>query len=277
VQQAFRRDSLLLGTLLLVCYFPMFRATASLLSSSDDMAHGLMAPVLAAYVIWEKRQFLASILSGPVAWGLCLVVAGTIGGVISAAGGSTTYARFSFLLSLCGCVLTAGGWNLLKALRFPLSLLLFTFPIPLAFYSELTLPLQLLASRLSESALEFAGYHVLREGNVLHMARRTLSVAEACNGLKSLVTLFFFTLVYAYFLEARLRVRVVLLIAVPPAAIALNAARITLTAMLSDQYPAVLDGVYHDLLGWVCMAIGMALIGIVHFFARNRWISGTGA
>ena len=260
----------LLSALLLICYFPMLRITASLLMASDDMAHGVAAPLIAAYIVWEKRALFFSLPVKPSAAGLGLIVLASFAGVIAAAGGSTTFSRCAFLVSLAGALLATGGWAFLKPFLFPISLLIFTFPVPFALYSELTLPLQLLASRWSQSVMELAGLTVFRTGNVLHLAHRTLSVAEACSGLKSLITLSFFCIVYAYFLETRASIRAVILLAAPLAAIALNVIRIALTGILSKAHPEITSGFYHELLGWLCLGLGVAMVVAAHRI--SRWI-----
>ena len=77
-------------------------------------------------------------------------------------------------------------------------------PIPFA------VPLQLLASKLATGLLELAGVPVLRQGNVIVLASMPLDVAEACSGIRSLLTLVTLAIIYGYLMETRVWVRVVL-------------------------------------------------------------------
>ena len=128
-------------------------------------------------------------------------------------------ARTAFIFSLAGIVLWLGGMPALRVLAFPLFLLFFMVPIPSVIYYQITFPLQLLASRVAETVLSWIGYPVLREGNILELASQRLSVAEACSGIRSLLSLSFLSLVYGYFYDQRPWMRVVLLIGTVPIAI----------------------------------------------------------
>ena len=75
----------------------------------------------------------------------------------------------------------------MRALLFPLLLLPFMIPIPELIYNQITFPLQLFASQVAEFVLGVFQIPVLREGNILVLASQTLSVAEACSGIRSLL------------------------------------------------------------------------------------------
>lgn len=263
------RWALLLGALIGVSYWPAIQRTARLLVFSEDMAHGFFAPIVAGYIAWLKRCEIFPAGARPSASGLAVLALGAAVGVAASVGGSTTLARFALMFSLAGAVLVLGGPASLRALAFPLVLLFYTFPIPTVLYAEITLPLQLLASRLAESTLETLGYSVLRQGNVLYLSFRTLSVEEACSGIRSLVSLSFFCLVYAYFMERRRALQVMIVAASVPAAILLNSWRVTLSGILAEKRPEWTYGTPHDVLGWVIFSAGFGLVFLVHQAARR--------
>lgn len=252
-----------------MCYWHTISTTAILLTASEDMAHGFFAPVVAGFILWSNRDRLTTGLSEPSIWAVSLLALGALLAVPASLGASTTISRLGFLLSLAGVTLVLGGVPLLKAVRFPLLLLLYTFPIPAVLYGEITLPLQLLASRLAEMSFEMLGYSVLREGNVIELANQKLSVVEACSGLRSLVTLSFFTAVYSYLMDHRNWVRTLLVVAAIPAAILINAMRITLTGVLGKINPAWTKGTVHDITGWVCFAIGFLIVLLIHLMVKH--------
>lgn len=189
---------------------------------------------------------------------------------------SSTFSRMAFLISLVGCLLLVGGRPTLRRLLFPLGLLLFTFPIPDVLYGDLTQPLQLLASRLSESAFELLGFSVIREGNILQLIHMRLSVVEACSGLRSLITLIFFCLIYSYFFETRLWLRFLLVSLAVPSAILVNALRITATGILGKYNMMWTEGTYHEIVGWTAFALGFCLVLLCHRIILRALSSRTG-
>ena len=76
-----------------------------------------------------------------------------------------------------------------KQLIFPLGLLVLMVPLPTIVFNQIAFPLQLIASRIGEMTIAAAGIPVIREGNVLELPSTTLAVAEACSGIRSLVSL----------------------------------------------------------------------------------------
>ncbi len=254
----------LAGIFLVLSYLPMIRATAEIILSSDDMAHGLFAPLVAAYLCWEMRALLSTPSDLPSYAGLPILIGAALLGVASTIAQSSTFGRLAFLISLGGCLVAWGGFRLLRRFLFPLALLLFTFPIPDVLYGQLTQPLQLLASFLAELSFESLGYGVIRDGNILQLAHIRLNVVEACSGLRSLVTLTFFCLIYGYFLESRAWLRVLVVLLAIPAAIFVNMLRIVSTGILGKYNVAWTKGLYHDMLGWSGFFVGFFLVFCAH-------------
>jgi len=81
------------------------------------------------------------------------------------------------------------GWRHLKIVAFPLFFLTLGIPLPAILFNTISIPLQTLASTASAGFLNFCDVPVLQEGNVLQLASTSLGVAEACSGLRSLVSL----------------------------------------------------------------------------------------
>ncbi len=250
----------LLALLLVACYYPMLSMTAHVVAFSDDMAYGLFAPLVAVYVAWNNRSALLEPLAPASPWSIFFAGVGAFIGTVATLANSSTFSRVGFLLSLVSCLLWAGGLPTLRRFTFPLSLLLFTFPMPDVLYGEITQPLQLLATRLAESAFELLGFSVIREGNILQLTYMSLSVVEACSGLRSLITLVFFCLVYAYFFENRNWLRLGIVLSAIPSAILVNVLRITVTGILGKYNQAWTEGTVHEIVGWTAFALGFAIV-----------------
>jgi len=257
------------AALLAICYAPVLFFLARQWAESEDMGHGFFVPIVAGYIIWQRRAALASIKPVPNYWGLAVVILGAIFMVIGTLGAQIFVARVAFLMSLGGVVLLLGGTRVLKALAFPLFLLLFMIPIPAIIYARITLPLQLFASSVAETVLGWLGTPVLRDGNVLELASQRLSVVEACSGIRSLLSLSFLSLVYGYFFDRKAWMRWVLLAATIPIAIAANATRVTLTGLISEYRTDLAEGFFHTVEGLVLFGVSLALLVAFHQFINR--------
>src|SRR5580693_7628597 len=118
------------GVLLLVCYAPILRALVYAWIHNEDMGHGFFVPLIAGYIVWQRRERLFSLKPEPSWWGLALVLLGAVLLVIATLGAEVFLARVSFVVTLTGMVWMLGGRPFLKALGFPLFMLLFMMPIP---------------------------------------------------------------------------------------------------------------------------------------------------
>jgi len=252
------------GLLLVVCYWDVLARLVSQWSYDEDMGHGFFVPVVSGFIVWQRRQELLAAKARPSWWGLAVILWGAAQLYVATLGAEMFLARTAFLVSLVGVVLLTGGFPILRILAFPLFLLVFMIPIPAIIYNVVTFRLQLLASRLAELALGLLGVPVLREGNILELASQRLSVVEACSGIRSLLTLSFLSLVYAYFFDKKVWMRGVLLAATIPIALVANASRVTVTGLLSEVNPELAEGVFHTASGWVIFMVGLSLLILLH-------------
>jgi exosortase len=171
--------------------------------------------------------------------------------------------RVSLVVLLAGLVLYRSGWRYLKGMAFPIVFLLFMIPWPAIILNALTLPLQLLAARLSTSSLQLMNLPVYREGNVIFLPHATLEVVEACSGIRSLVSLLALAVVFAYMTQRHVWKIAVLVVSATPIAIIANAFRIWGTGVLAHVYgPQAAEGFYHTFAGWLVFVIAFVLLTV---------------
>jgi exosortase len=169
--------------------------------------------------------------------------------------------RVSLLFTISGTILFLFGWTHLRVLAFPVAFLVLMIPLPAIIFNQIAFPLQLLASRVGEAVISAANIPVLREGNVLVLANTSLEVAEACSGIRSLVSLMTLGVVYGYFADSRVWVRMTLLLLAVPVAVISNGARVAGTGILSHYWgPAAAEGFFHEFSGWVVFIVAFAMI-----------------
>lgn len=227
----------------------------------DNYSHGFLVVPIALYFTWERRKQLFEARPDPSAIGIVIVlgsVATLIAGVL---GAELFLTRVSIIGVIGGTVLFVLGREHLKILLFPLAFLLLMIPIPAIIFNQIAFPLQLFASQFGERTLNAFGIPVLREGNVIILANTTLEVAEACSGIRSLVSLLTLGIVYGYFSDRRAWVRIAITLSTIPIAIATNALRVAGTGVAAHYYgPEAAQGFIHEFSGWVMFLMAFAML-----------------
>jgi exosortase len=194
-----------------------------------------------------------------------MVVFGLIILIFGVYGADLFTSRISFVFLLTGLVWTFFGGLILRKVLFPILVLLLAIPFPAIVFNQITFPLQLLASHLASMILPLLGVPVLQEGNVIELPVMKLEVAEACSGIRSLMSLFTLAVFYGYFLERTPRRRIILALASIPIAVAANVARIVGTGLCVQYWdPVKALGFFHEFSGWVMFVISLGCLYLVH-------------
>jgi exosortase D (VPLPA-CTERM-specific) len=237
-----------------------------------NFSHGIFVPIFAAYVLWEDRKRLSAIPPAPFWTGLPLVFLALAMLILGVLGVELFTSRFSLLVLLAGLILMTRGQEFFRAVLFPWAFLILMIPLPNLILQKITFPLQLLASRLSTSMLQLVGVPVLREGNWIELAAMPLEVAEACSGLRSLLSLVTLAVIYGYLMEKRNWVRVVLACAAVPIAVLANSFRIFGTGLIVQYWdPEKAKGFYHEFQGWLVFVVSLVLLFSLHRLILIIW------
>lgn len=250
----------------LLCYAVVLARLAETWVTDPYMNHGLFVPLLTAYAIWQEREALRRVVPTGNIFGLGLMA---MGGVLLCMGppGLDTFAfatRVAFVLSLVGAILYLRGLATIRVLLYPLLLMLLMIPLPGFVVERVTFPLQILASRFGEKTLDLMGYSVLREGNILRVPGATLSIVEACSGLKSILSLTFLGQAYVCLFDHRRWMRPVMALLVIPIAVFANGMRIVVNAIAASSRPDLLHGLFHESTGWVAFVVAFLCIVVLH-------------
>jgi exosortase len=173
--------------------------------------------------------------------------------------------RTSFVLLVAGLVWTLLGRTMLRRVGFVLFVLLLAIPLPTILFNQITFPLQLRASELASQILPWFNVPVLQDGNIIRLPAMPLEVAEACSGIRSLMSLFTVAVIYGYFLERATWRRVVLALSSVPIAITANVARIVGTGLCVQYWdPDKALGFFHEFQGWLMFLVSLGCLYLVH-------------
>ena len=238
----------------------------------DNYSHGFLIVPIALFFVWERRARLANAKPQSSMIGIILIL-GSIATLLAGVLGSELFlTRISMLGIIAGAVLFIYGRQHLKILAFPILFLLLMIPIPAIIFNQIAFPLQLLASRFGEIVLTALGIPILREGNVMQLANTTLEVAEACSGIRSLISLLTLGIVYGYFMEPRIWARFALAFATIPVAILANGLRVAGSGVAAHYYgPEAAEGFLHAFSGWLIFLVAFLMLFLLHRFIR--WIA----
>jgi exosortase len=258
-----------LAGLVLLIYYPVLTKLVTDWWQIPDFSHGFLIPPFAGYLIWARRDALRGLPLHQTWVGVGVVLLALLTLLLGVYGAELFLSRLSLVILLAGLTLTFTGPQHLKSLRFVFLLLLLAIPIPAILFNQITFPLQLLASKAAATLLPLFGIPVLREGNIIHLPSMRLEVAEACSGIRSLVSLFTVSILYGYFLEKSLVRRIVLAAASVPIAIAANAARIVGTGLCVQYWdPERAEGFFHLFSGWLIFVISLGMLYLVQLLLQ---------
>jgi exosortase len=237
-----------------------------------NFSHGFFVPLFSAFVLWQDRSRLAARLVAPSSWGLLIVVGALFVLILGVMGAELFLSRVSLLLLIAGLIIFFLGWNYFRAVLFPWAFLILMIPIPAIVFNQITFPLQLLASKVAAVSLPLLGVPVLREGNVINLPAMALEVAEACSGIRSLLSLTTLAIIYGYLMEPRNSIRVSLALASLPIAVAANSFRIVGTGLLVQYWdPEKAEGFFHLFSGWLIFVISLLMLFLFHRIMRLFW------
>jgi exosortase D (VPLPA-CTERM-specific) len=245
-----------------VLYWPVLVKLGHELATDEDFSYGLLLPLVSAYLVYLKWPELRRTPWLPNWLGLVIMALGLglfLAGKLAAEFYST---RVSFPIFIAGILLLTGGWKILRLLAFPLLLLILMLPLPGIIMGALTLPLQLISSRLAASFLRALGYPLLLQGNVIDLGVRQLQVVAACSGLRYILSLLALGIIYCYFYQRRPWKGALLLISLIPAAILANALRVAAMGV----YPALQEGFLHSFTGWLIFIFCFGFLALLNWF-----------
>jgi len=166
----------------------------------------------------------------------------------------------AFFLSLPGLSFIFLGVQRTKVILFPLSMLIFTLPIPLTFTESLHLVLRHIATDSTGWLLNKTGIPSFTSGTLIEIPNGSLQVADACSGFSTLYATVTIAILTAYLCPNILRRVLVLCIAIP-LAIAVNIIRVfILTLLVHWMGLDVLATAAHEISGLFTYAIALPII-----------------
>ena len=254
---------------------------------NPDLSHGFFTPVLCLLLLRESgragppRWLPAgrALLAGQLLAAAAVAVLFALAGLLAASLG-WDHALVDFLLGAMLATALVGGILALadervRALPFnwisltAAGLWILAVPLPSGTYARLTVLLQGWVTTNVIGALHLLGVSAQQRGNVIELASTTVGVAEACSGIRSLLSC-----LYAGFFFAAWQVRspgrrLVLIVTAPVLAVAMNLLRsLTLTLMANAGWS--IAEFWHDATGFAILAITAVILAMMSIGLSSR-------
>jgi exosortase len=218
----------------------------------------------AAVAAWAALSLLLNWGLGTLLFGLLLSAYGIF------PGRNDFVWDFGMVVVIFGVVLLLCGWDVMKIAWFPIAFLVCALPWPGLVYSKVATPLQQLAATVAVGTLQLTGVDAARVGskifieNGFGLPTRTLNVAEACAGMRSLMTFISVAGAIAFLSSRPLWQKIVISLSAIPIAIFCNVMRVAGQGLL-DHYVSqqLSESFAHQFVGMVMLVPAFFLILLV--------------
>ncbi len=231
-------------------------------STDENYSHGFLVPAISLYFANEAaRRGPVPVRSG-LGIGSALIALAVAIKLATIVIPFPVVSDYGLLLALAGVCSVLAGAEALKRYWFGFFFLVFMVPLPVALYTMIANPLQLLVSQVATSMLNVLGIPALCEGNMITLpGDNQLFVAEACSGMRQLTGFLALTTAWAYLSARPAWNRSLLIAASVPIAMTANVVRVTLTGVITNNFdPKYASGAFHTVEGLAMMALGLLML-----------------
>ena len=274
------RTMVLAALVLVACFGRPLYQLARFAAGSELYSHIFIIPLISLYLIrlyrkdliWHgepaRKLALPFFVSGILL--LCLYWFPTHGASKAKGVDYLAVTSLSFLLFFIGILCLFLGKNILRAIAFPLALLIFIVPIPVFVMERVVDFLQYGSAAVAEAMFKLAGTPTFREDLIFRLPGTSLRVAPECSGIHSTLVLLITSLVAGYlFLRAPWK-RSVLTLAVIPLALLRNGFRIvTIGELCVHVGPHMVESPIHRKGGPIFFALSLVPFFLLLYFLRR--------
>lgn len=228
----------------------------------------LVVILMAAGMLWRRWRRLAgldAVPRQPIATAL-LLCAGFASFVWAIRTGASDLLLPSLALNLLGIAVGLAGVRGVRSALLPAGFLGFAMPLPAPLLNHLIWKLQFWTAELTGALLDAMGVAVLVSGDQIVLADRVFGVIETCSGLRSIVTLTMLAVLMAHLFHRRRIHALLLIVAAPPIAFAINGIRAT--ALVLNPHSDV--AAVHTLQGVMMLLGGVALLYVLDGVIARR-------
>ena len=236
-------------------------------NGEPNWRHAICVPLIGIYYLFVHRDDLLAMPSYTAWSGLGILVFGILMFGYGIYPGQNDYIKdIGMIVALFGIVAMLAGWKVMKIAWFPIVFLICAIPWPDRVYALVASPLQRLAARVAVAVLRLSNVEALNTGTKIIISgkgnlMRTLNVAEACAGLRSLMTFISLAAAVAFLSVRPLWQKLIITFMAIPIAIFCNVMRVTGQGLLDHYFTQELsEGFAHQFVGIVMLVPGFFMV-----------------
>jgi exosortase A len=232
-----------------------------------DYAHGFLVLAISFYLIYENRRVLERQQPCSSLFALLAIILSSLLWFSATIAGVQMVQTISLLMMVFSVAWVVVGNQLIRYLAFPIIFIIFALPIwaPLSpLLQEITADVVFWLSRVIRIP-------AFRQENHIIIPSGTLSIEEACSGLRYLLAALMLSVLYAYQNYQTLKSRLIVVAIAVAAAIFANILRVLIIVYLAYktdmQHPLVSD---HLTLGWILFGVVLFALLVVDVQIHKR-------
>ena len=226
----------------------------------EESSHVWLVPLVFVWLFWVRRHRLARCRpQGQWVGVACLAV----GWFLWSFGYRYQYQSLwhgGAVVLVVGAALSILGRDLLLRFFPAFASLVFLIPVPGRARLHLAEPLQRATALATQSVAEVIGIPIERFGSLLTVNGQEVAIAEACNGMRMVFTLFLACYLFAFVTPLRTWVRVLIIVLTPLVAIICNIIRLVPTVWMYGQGSDEAASAFHDISGWVMLVLAFLML-----------------
>jgi len=235
-------------------------------NSSNTYGHGFLILPIVLWLINRHKHLLAQVDTNPSFLALLLVGLTSFFWFISVLSYINVIEQFALFSLFVVLTWAFFGWRIVLALKFPLAFLFLSIPI-----GDFLIPyLQFITADISVFMIKLLGIPVFRDGMYIQIPNGNFLVAEACSGIRFLISTITIGILYSYLNFSKLHKQILFVLLCCVVAIVGNGLRAFLMILighLSNMQAAV--GFDHFVYGGVFFTLILGILFVIGYYMSD--------
>jgi exosortase A len=236
-------------------------------SRSETFAHGFLILPISLWLVWSRRDEIASVSPEPTTWWLAfLMLPLGLGWLLAWLGDVAVIQQLALVAMLGVGVWAILGYQLGRMLAFPLFFLFFAVPMG----EDLIAPMMEYTATSTVWMIQMSGIPVYREGLNFSLPSGRWSVVEACSGVRYIIASVTVGTLYAYLTYRSWSRRAIFVLVSAIVPVFANSARAYIIVMLGHvSGMKIATGADHLVYGWFFFGLVIFLLFWAGAFFRE--------